>query len=335
MHACLIPALTPDWPSEAPGPSAPIVLSSTPLPIVTHSEHPASIKFWATQNVGHFKGDGYKSWICSYKDYCNDFLLPEAAYLKEIGSFLWDKARLWHQDLVFSDWNDWKAKACMHFVGYKPNTCHQLNQCEAGGLPPEAGRHREKDFPNGEEWIGTAKSLAQENNRFLAAFLKENQDAIAQLFHCLIPRWTTLSLIHSGSATFCSTGLDNRFKNGWCLKMTAMVNSPSRRVTRRVLKKVQVVILKRRKHTRPVEVVKAAEKQVVLHDVDSSYLDLGAHFDQLLVPQLPLGGTDPLFAVLFLALSEPREVTETGLQKGNSIIAGSPCGRQKNTWRLS
>ncbi|KAJ9076345.1 hypothetical protein DSO57_1039642 [Entomophthora muscae] len=98
-----------------------------------------------------------------------------------------------------------------------------------------------------------------------------------------------------------------------------MVNSPSRRVTRRVLEKVQVVIPKRCKHTRPVEVVKTAEKQIVLHDVDSSYLDLGVHLDQLLVPQLALGGTDPLFAALFLALSEPREVTGTGLQKGNSI----------------
>ncbi|KAJ9089552.1 hypothetical protein DSO57_1011607 [Entomophthora muscae] len=132
-------------------------------------------------------------------------------------------------------------------------------------------------------------------------------------------RWTALRLIHSGSVTFPSTGLDNRFKNGWRLKVTAMVNSSSRRVTRRVLKKVQVVIPKRRKHTKPVEVVKAAEKQVVLHDVDSSYLDLGVHLDQLLVPQLALGMTDPLFSGMFLAFSEPREVTGTGLQKGNSI----------------
>ncbi|KAJ9058825.1 hypothetical protein DSO57_1008354 [Entomophthora muscae] len=98
-----------------------------------------------------------------------------------------------------------------------------------------------------------------------------------------------------------------------------MVNSPSRRVTRRVLKKVQVVIPKRRKHTRPKEMMKTAGKQVVLHDVDNSYLDLGVHLDQLLVPQLALEGTDPLFAALFLALSEPREVTGTGLQRGNSI----------------
>ncbi|KAJ9072389.1 hypothetical protein DSO57_1028033 [Entomophthora muscae] len=30
--------------------------------------------------------------------------------------------------------------------------------CEAEELPPEAGRHRQKDFSNGGEWIGTAKS---------------------------------------------------------------------------------------------------------------------------------------------------------------------------------
>ncbi|KAJ9082833.1 hypothetical protein DSO57_1000818 [Entomophthora muscae] len=54
-------------------------------------------------------------------------------------------------------------------------------------------------------------------------------------------------------------------------------------------------------------------------NVDSSYLDLRVHLDQLLVPQLALGRTDPLFAALFLALSEPREVTGTGLQKDNSI----------------
>ena len=40
-------------------------------------------------------------------------------------------------------------------------------------MPPEAGRHRQKDFPNGGEWIGTAKSPAQENNCFCVAFLKE------------------------------------------------------------------------------------------------------------------------------------------------------------------
>ncbi|KAJ9070731.1 hypothetical protein DSO57_1004654 [Entomophthora muscae] len=59
-------------------------------------------------------------------------------------------------------------------------------KCEAGELPPEAGRHRQKNFQNGGEWVDTAKSLAQENNRFLAAFLKENQDAIAQLRNCSI-----------------------------------------------------------------------------------------------------------------------------------------------------
>ncbi|KAJ9056850.1 hypothetical protein DSO57_1028670 [Entomophthora muscae] len=34
------------------------------------------------------------------------------------------------------------------------------NKCEAGELPPEAGRHRQKNFPNGGEWVDTAKSLA-------------------------------------------------------------------------------------------------------------------------------------------------------------------------------
>ncbi|KAJ9065777.1 hypothetical protein DSO57_1016173 [Entomophthora muscae] len=176
------------------------------------------------------------------------------------------------------------------------------------------------DFHNRGEWIGTAKSPAQENKCFHTAFLKEVDN---------------LRLIHSGSATFPSTGLDNKFKNGWRLKVTAMVNSPSRRVTRRVLKKVQVIIPKRPRPTKVVEVVKAAEKQVVLHDVDGSYLDLGVHLDQLLVPQLALGGTDPFFTALFLALSEPKEVTGTGLQKVTVFIGGSPCGRQKNTWRLS
>ncbi|KAJ9065943.1 hypothetical protein DSO57_1014563 [Entomophthora muscae] len=104
--------------------------------------------------------------------------------------------------------------------------------------------------------------------------------------------------------------------------MAARVNSSSRRVPRRALKKVQVVIPKRRKHTRPVKVVRSTVKQVVLHDVDSSYLYLGVQLDQLLVPQIVLVGTDPLFAALFLALSEPREVTGTGLQKGNSINWG-------------
>ncbi|KAJ9062135.1 hypothetical protein DSO57_1013828 [Entomophthora muscae] len=85
------------------------------------------------------------------------------------------------------------------------------------------------------------------------------------------------------------------------------------------LEEVQVVIPKRRKYTRPVEVEKAAGKQVVLHDVDGFYLDLGVQLDQLLMPQLDLVGTDPLFAALFLALSEPRKVTGTGLQRGNSI----------------
>ncbi|KAJ9068480.1 hypothetical protein DSO57_1039652 [Entomophthora muscae] len=101
--------------------------------------------------------------------------------------------------------------------------------------------------------------------------------------------------------------------------MAAMGNSNSRRVPGRAWKKVQVVIPKRHKHSRPVEIVRATEKQVVLHNVDSSYLDLGTLLDQLLMPQLVLVGTDPLIAVLFLVLSDPREVTGTGLQKGNSI----------------
>ncbi|KAJ9053102.1 hypothetical protein DSO57_1027540 [Entomophthora muscae] len=121
------------------------------------------------------------------------------------------------------------------------------------------------------------------------------------------------------SAIFSSTGLDSRFKIDRRLKMAAMVNSSSRRVPRRALKKVQVVIPKRSKNTRPVEVMKSKENQVVLHDVDGRYLDLGVHLDQLLVPRLALVVTDPLFVVLFLALSGPREVTGTGLQKGNSI----------------
>ncbi|KAJ9073328.1 hypothetical protein DSO57_1017730 [Entomophthora muscae] len=44
---------------------------------------------------------------------------------------------------------------------------------EAGELPPEAGKHRQKDFLNGGEWIGTAKSPVQENDCFHAAFLKQ------------------------------------------------------------------------------------------------------------------------------------------------------------------
>ncbi|KAJ9066799.1 hypothetical protein DSO57_1006090 [Entomophthora muscae] len=47
--------------------------------------------------------------------------------------------------------------------------------CEAGEFPPGAERHRQKDFPNGGEWIGTAKSPARENNWFHAAFLKESR----------------------------------------------------------------------------------------------------------------------------------------------------------------
>ncbi|KAJ9065745.1 hypothetical protein DSO57_1016311 [Entomophthora muscae] len=133
------------------------------------------------------------------------------------------------------------------------------------------------------------------------------------------------------SAIFPSTGLDNRVKNGWRLKVSDMVNSPSRRVTKRVLKKVQVVIPKRPRPTKAMEVDKAINKQVVLHDVDGSYLDLRIQLDQLLVPQLALVGTDPLFATLFLALSEPREVMGTGLQKGTAFIGGSLCKVQKST----
>ncbi|KAJ9050077.1 hypothetical protein DSO57_1039815 [Entomophthora muscae] len=98
------------------------------LPLVSYSEPPSLIKFWAAQNVGHFRGEGYKAWICSFEDYCIDFGLSDAARLKEVGSFLHDKARLWHQDLTFSSWEDWKQKTCMQFVGHKPDAHHRLNK---------------------------------------------------------------------------------------------------------------------------------------------------------------------------------------------------------------
>ncbi|KAJ9054834.1 hypothetical protein DSO57_1010248 [Entomophthora muscae] len=115
------------------------------------------------------------------------------------------------------------------------------------------------------------------------------------------------------SATFSPTGLDNRVKRAQCLNRAAMVNSHSRSIPKRALKKVKVVIPKRCQRTRPVEVEESTEKKVVLHDVDGRYLDLGVQLDQLQVPQLILVGTDPLFTALFLTLSDPREVTKTGL----------------------
>ncbi|KAJ9075700.1 hypothetical protein DSO57_1033452 [Entomophthora muscae] len=71
---------------------------------------------------------------------------------------------------VTNDVADWQDKLERK---WQPMKKQKNNKYEVGELPPEAGRHKQKNFPNGGEWIDTAKSPAQENNCFLAAFLKE------------------------------------------------------------------------------------------------------------------------------------------------------------------
>ncbi|KAJ9054352.1 hypothetical protein DSO57_1015560 [Entomophthora muscae] len=52
-------------PSPASSSSSYAVSAPTPITLATHAEPPASIKFWAAQNVDHFKGEGYKVQICT------------------------------------------------------------------------------------------------------------------------------------------------------------------------------------------------------------------------------------------------------------------------------
>ncbi|KAJ9069073.1 hypothetical protein DSO57_1022210 [Entomophthora muscae] len=66
----------------------------------------ASIKFWISQYVVFFKGDGVCSWICSFEDYCDQFALTEPGHLKEVASLLHDEARTWHQDMPIKSWEE-------------------------------------------------------------------------------------------------------------------------------------------------------------------------------------------------------------------------------------
>ncbi|KAJ9079776.1 hypothetical protein DSO57_1032023 [Entomophthora muscae] len=72
-----------------------------PTTVVTTCNSQAAFKFWASQNVGTFSGEGFRAWLYSFEDYCDSFNLLDAARLKEVGSKLCNDARIWHQDMLF------------------------------------------------------------------------------------------------------------------------------------------------------------------------------------------------------------------------------------------
>ncbi|KAJ9080624.1 hypothetical protein DSO57_1022897 [Entomophthora muscae] len=80
----------------------------------------ASLKFWASQSVGFFKGDGFCSWLCSFEDYCNQFALTKSERLKEVASLLRDDACTWHQDMPLEFWEEWKVEAINSSLAMSP-----------------------------------------------------------------------------------------------------------------------------------------------------------------------------------------------------------------------
>ncbi|KAJ9072302.1 hypothetical protein DSO57_1028920 [Entomophthora muscae] len=101
---------------------------TSPTAVVASSESLAAFKFWASQSVGNFSGNVFRAWLYSFEDYCDTFNLPDATCLKEVGSKLCDNARIWHQDMLFNTWDEWKAEAKKRFISYEPDPHHLLNQ---------------------------------------------------------------------------------------------------------------------------------------------------------------------------------------------------------------
>ncbi|KAJ9090427.1 hypothetical protein DSO57_1002736 [Entomophthora muscae] len=65
------------------------------------AEFSAVFKFWASQAVSTFSGEGFKAWLYSFRDYCDSFNLPDSAHLREVGSKLHGNVHIWHQDMLF------------------------------------------------------------------------------------------------------------------------------------------------------------------------------------------------------------------------------------------
>ncbi|KAJ9082206.1 hypothetical protein DSO57_1006651 [Entomophthora muscae] len=92
-----------------------------PTTVVTTCDSQAAFKLWASQNVGRFSGKGFRAWLYSFKDYCDSFSLSDAARLKEVGSKLCNDACIWHQDMLFDTWEEWKLEAKKQLIGHKPD----------------------------------------------------------------------------------------------------------------------------------------------------------------------------------------------------------------------
>ncbi|KAJ9051964.1 hypothetical protein DSO57_1038903 [Entomophthora muscae] len=88
----------------------------------------AAIKFWSSQAVGTFSCKEFRAWLYSFEDYCDAFNLPDSARLREVGSKLHNNAHVWHQDMLFETWEEWKTEARKCFIGYEPDSHHLLNQ---------------------------------------------------------------------------------------------------------------------------------------------------------------------------------------------------------------
>ncbi|KAJ9072599.1 hypothetical protein DSO57_1025886 [Entomophthora muscae] len=78
----------------------------SPTTVVTSCNSRAAFKFWSSQNVGTFSGEGFRAWLYSLEDYYGNFNLSDAARLKEVGSKLRDDPHIWHQDMLFNTWEE-------------------------------------------------------------------------------------------------------------------------------------------------------------------------------------------------------------------------------------
>ncbi|KAJ9060972.1 hypothetical protein DSO57_1025335 [Entomophthora muscae] len=81
----------------------------SPITVVTTCDSQAAFKFWDLQNVGTFSG-------------------KDAARLKEVRSKLCNDSCIWHQDMFFETWEEWKVESKKRFIGHKPDPQHLLRQ---------------------------------------------------------------------------------------------------------------------------------------------------------------------------------------------------------------
>ncbi|KAJ9090226.1 hypothetical protein DSO57_1004481 [Entomophthora muscae] len=133
-------------PACQPDPKVPPEASSSAVASPTAASS-AAFKFWASQAVSTFRGEGFRAWLYSFEDYCNFFNLTDSVHLREVGSKLCNNVHILHQDMLFETWEEWKPKSKKHFIRGKHDLyIMSLQSLNIGYVPPNQIWHHTSQF---------------------------------------------------------------------------------------------------------------------------------------------------------------------------------------------